>query len=135
MTSRDPGNDDSHEDIYVAVRDAFTATKRQLEDYVRKTLHRGDVPREGNGAAHGRISFIDIEQEWGWIDPDDGRQIYFHRNSVVDGMSNLQVDDEVRFSEEMGDQGPQASSVSRIGANGRHEMATHGRSARAAGHG
>jgi len=131
VSSRSPGDDGAHEDIYVAVRDAFVATKRQLEDYVRKTLHRGDIKRDGNGAPHGRVTFIDIEQEWGWIEPDDGRQIYFHRNSVLDGMNNLQVDDEVRFSEEMGDQGPQASSVSRIGAHGRHEMATHGRSARA----
>lgn len=28
--------DHSHEDVYVAVRDAFDAMKRQLEDYARK---------------------------------------------------------------------------------------------------
>jgi ribosomal subunit interface protein len=33
--------DHSHEDIYVAIRDAFDAMKRQLEDYARK--RRGDV--------------------------------------------------------------------------------------------
>jgi ribosome-associated translation inhibitor RaiA len=33
--------DRSHEDPYVAVRDAFDAARRQLEDYAR--LHRGDV--------------------------------------------------------------------------------------------
>src|SRR5262245_38162021 len=40
-----PGDDiiASHddEDAYVAVRDAFIAAKRQLEDYVDKTLRRG----------------------------------------------------------------------------------------------
>jgi ribosomal subunit interface protein len=41
-----PGNEivvnrDHHEDVYVALRDAFNAAKRQLEDYVRKI--RGDV--------------------------------------------------------------------------------------------
>ena len=33
--------DHSHEDVYVAIRDAFDAMKRQLEDYARK--RRGDV--------------------------------------------------------------------------------------------
>lgn len=34
-------NRDQHEDVYVAVRDAFDAAKRQLEDYARTI--RGDV--------------------------------------------------------------------------------------------
>lgn len=38
-------NRDHHEDVYVALRDAFDAAKRQLEDYVRIT--RGDVKNHG----------------------------------------------------------------------------------------
>jgi len=34
-------NRDHHEDVYVALRDAFDAAKRQLEDYARKI--RGDI--------------------------------------------------------------------------------------------
>jgi len=122
VSSHSPGDDGAHTDVYVAVRDAFLATKRQLEDYVRKTLHRGDVKREGNGAAHGRVTFLDVQKDWGWIEPDDGRRIYFHRNSVLGGMDNVEVGDEVRFSEGMGDKGPQASTVELIGAHGRHVM-------------
>ena len=41
-----PGNEivvnrDHHEDVYVALRDAFDAAKRKLEDYARIT--RGDI--------------------------------------------------------------------------------------------
>jgi cold shock CspA family protein/ribosome-associated translation inhibitor RaiA len=122
VTSHSVGDDGAHEDLYVAVRDAFTATKRQLEDYVRKTLRRGDIKREGIGAAHGRVSFLDVEKEWGWIEPDDGRRIYFHRNSVQGGIDGVNVGDEVRFTEELGNKGPQASTVERIGAHGRHAM-------------
>jgi cold shock CspA family protein/ribosome-associated translation inhibitor RaiA len=122
VTSHSPGDDGAHEDIYVAVRDAFAATKRQLEDYVRKSLHRGDIKREGNGAAHGRVSFLDVQKDWGWIEPDDGRRIYFHRNSVLGGIDNVNVGDEVRFTEEQGNEGPQASTVELIGAHGRHAM-------------
>jgi ribosomal subunit interface protein len=122
VTSHDPGPDQAHEDVYVALRDTFNATRRQLEDYVRKSLHRGDVPREQNGALHGRVTFIDVEREWGWIEPDDGRRIYFHSNSVLGGVDGLQVGDEVRFTEESGREGPQASTVAPIGNNGRHAM-------------
>ena len=34
-------NRDHHEDVYVALRDAFNAAKRQLEDYVHQL--RGDI--------------------------------------------------------------------------------------------
>ena len=122
VSSHHQGDNGAHEDVYVAVRDAFLATKRQLEDYVRKTLHRGDIKREGNGAAHGRVTFLDVEKEWGWIEPDDGRRIYFHRNSVIDGVDGVKVGDEVRFTEERGNEGPQASTVEKIGAHGRHAM-------------
>jgi ribosome-associated translation inhibitor RaiA len=36
VVSRDPGVDEAHEDPYVAVRDAFLAARRQLEDHLHK---------------------------------------------------------------------------------------------------
>lgn len=39
--SRDPGLDDKHEDVYVAIADAFRAARRQLQDHAR--VVRGDV--------------------------------------------------------------------------------------------
>ena len=122
VASHDPGPDGAHEDAYVALRDAFTAAKRQLEEHLRKTLQRGEQRVERQGAAHARITFIDVEKEWGWLEPDDGRRIYFHRNSVLGGVDQLRVGDEVRFTEEQGDQGPQASTVDPIGTHGRHAM-------------
>jgi cold shock CspA family protein/ribosome-associated translation inhibitor RaiA len=123
VTSHDPGPDEAHEDAYVALRDAFLAAKRQLEEYVRKTYRRGDarlVVR--NGAQHGRVTYLDVEKAWGWIEPDDGRRIYFHKNSVLGGVDQLTVGDEVRFTEEAGNEGPQASTVDPIGTHGRHAM-------------
>lgn len=40
VVSRDPGPDEAHEDVYVAVRDSFHAARRQLEDHVRHHLRR-----------------------------------------------------------------------------------------------
>lgn len=39
--NRQPGDDNTHTDVYVAIRDSFEAAVRRLEDYVRR--HRGDV--------------------------------------------------------------------------------------------
>jgi ribosomal subunit interface protein len=36
VVSRDPGVDEAHEDPYVALRDAFLAARRQIEDYMDK---------------------------------------------------------------------------------------------------
>lgn len=50
-------NHDHHEDAYVALRDAFNAARRQLEDYGR--IQRGDVKkhgREDGGAAEAPIA-------------------------------------------------------------------------------
>ena len=39
--SRDPGLDHAHEDVYVAIANAFRAARRQLQDHAR--IQRGDV--------------------------------------------------------------------------------------------
>jgi ribosome-associated translation inhibitor RaiA len=101
--------DHAHEDPYVALRDAFLAARRKLEDYERK--RRGDVKHRSE-IAHGRISELDTGRSFGRIESADGRLIYFHRNSLVGSrFEDLVTGMEVRFSEETGDLGPQASTV------------------------
>ncbi len=39
VVSRHNHGDHSHEDVYVAIRDAFKAARRQLEDHARKISH------------------------------------------------------------------------------------------------
>jgi hypothetical protein len=41
VVSRDPAEHDAYEDVYVAIRDAFDAAKRQVEDQAR--VARGAV--------------------------------------------------------------------------------------------
>jgi cold shock CspA family protein len=54
--------------------------------------------------------------DFGRIRSADGRYVYFHRNSVINAdFESLQEGDEVRFDEEAGDEGPQASTVRVIG--------------------
>jgi len=113
VANRSPSAHHAHEDVYVALRDAFKAARRQLQD--RQRIKRGDVkPHEV--PPHGRIASIDREQGSGRIATADGREVYFHRNSIVTGrFEQLEPGTEVRFSEETGEKGPQASSVHVIG--------------------
>jgi cold shock CspA family protein/ribosome-associated translation inhibitor RaiA len=99
----------SHEDVYVALRDAFRAARRQLEDYERE---RRSPAKTHVGPPLGRVCELRPERNFGRIETDDGRLIYFHRNSVREGsFEQLSIGTRVRFNEEPGDLGPQASTV------------------------
>lgn len=111
--SRNPPQDHAHEDAYVVVRDVFQALKRQLRDYVRE---RRDDPRHPDSQPHGLISEIFADKGYGFIRADDGRQIYFHKNAVLDAdFGRLRPGMDVHFAEEEGDNGPQASSMRAYG--------------------
>ena len=48
----------------------------------------------------------------GFLETADGRAVYFDRSSVVDGgFGALDVGAPVRFTEEAGEKGPQATTV------------------------
>jgi ribosomal subunit interface protein len=113
VASRDTAEHHSHEDVYVALRDAFKALRRQLQE--RAQRRRGEVkPHEA--PPHGKILAIELERNCGRIATADGREIFFHRNSVLNAAFDaLTPGTEVRFSEEAGDLGPQASTVQVVG--------------------
>ena len=99
--------------IDLSVPGKVIVVNRQLEDYVRR--HRGDV-KTHELTPHGRIVELHPESDYGRLECPDGRLVYFHRNSLLNGdLDTLEIGVEVRFAEEMGDEGPQASSVSIIG--------------------
>jgi len=103
----------SHEDVYVALRDAFDAMRRQLEDYER--VRRQDV-KHREPEASGFISELYPAEDYGRIQTQDGRSIYFHKNSVVShDFDRLNTGTEVRFVEEAGERGTQASTVKVVG--------------------
>ncbi|MGB7917202.1 MAG: HPF/RaiA family ribosome-associated protein [Rhodomicrobium sp.] len=109
VVSRESAATGAHEDVYVRIRDAFKAARRQLQDVVRK---RGGHVKEHEVAPHGVIAELHSEADYGFIASGDGREIYFHRNSVADGgFDVLHIGQEVRFSETEGDKGPQATFV------------------------
>lgn len=109
VVNRSPESAQSHEDAYVAVRNAFDAMRRQLQDAIRK--ERGFV-KIHQPATYGRVNQIFPTADYGFLITLEGREIYFHRRSVLnDAFDKLDIGSEVRFVEEAGDRGPQASNV------------------------
>jgi cold shock CspA family protein len=109
VVNREPLVDHSHEDVYVAIEDAFNAMERRVQDYIREL--RGEVKRNAR-PEHGIVARLFREEGYGFIRTGDNRDVYFHQNSVLNGAFNrLRQGMEVRFAEEQGDKGPQASTV------------------------
>ena len=112
VVSNDQHDNHAHEDAYVALRDAFDAARRQLEDYSR--VRRRQV-KSHTAPLHGVVIQLDPEGDSGIIHTADGRQVYFHRNSVIGGFERLEAGSEVRFHEGEGDDGPRATTVHIVG--------------------
>jgi len=109
--SNKPGDVNAHEDLNVAIRDAFNAMERQLKRRRRKTT--GEV-KTHEGPLQGRIAQIDHAQGFGQIIAADGQLVYFHENSVVGGaFATLKQRDPVELvvQTDESDRGPQASTV------------------------
>jgi len=97
------------EHVLVAIRDAFDAAVRQIED-VQRNL-RGQVKAHAS-ESRGRVAKFVTGGDYGFIETPEGREVYFHRNAVAEGaFDRLSVGAEVCFVEEAGEKGPQASVV------------------------
>lgn len=115
VVNRHKGDRHEHESIYVAIRDAFRAARRQLDDHARRRAGR---IKHHEAPPHGRVVNLSAEEDYGFVGMPDGQEIYFHRNSVPgEEFDKLEVGSEVRISYVEGDseKGPHATTVQRIG--------------------
>jgi ribosomal subunit interface protein len=91
-------NRDHHEDPYVALRDAFAAAKRKLEDYVHRMRHEIKT----HVVEHlGNVVRISHKEGFGFITDADGNERYFHRDNVISpNFDRLKAGSEVKFVED-----------------------------------
>src|ERR1700704_2636260 len=105
--------DERQADLSFAINDAFQHARRRLQDHVRRV--QGQV-KQHESQPMGTVKSLDASGEFGFLEAADGHEVYFHRNSVLDGAYNrLAVGTHVAFAEEMGEKGPQASTVKLLG--------------------
>lgn len=112
VIDRTPGLDERYSDLKFAIDDAFRRARRRLQDQARRM--RGQTKYHENQPM-AKVASIDPSGGFGFLETDDGQKIYFHRNSALDGMPALSVGARVTFVEEIGDKGPQASTVKLMG--------------------
>jgi cold shock CspA family protein len=111
--TRTPPADERHSDLTFAIDDAFKHARRQLQDQVRRV--QGQI-KHHQSPPTATVVRIDPSGEFGFLETSDGQEVYFHRNSVLgDGASRLQVGSRVTFVEELGEKGPQATTVKLLG--------------------
>jgi len=95
--------------LKVAIREAFHAARRRLEDHSRR--RRADV-KTHEPMHQAQVTKLFPAGSYGYIETPDGREIYFHANSVLNHrFQSLKIGSDVRFTEEQGEKGPQASTV------------------------
>ncbi len=120
---RVPGNEvvvdrDHHEDIYVALRDAFDAAGRKLEEVVR--TRRRDV-KAHVVPQHGKVARLFPDEGYGFIETADGREFYFSRDNVVEPtFDRLDTGAAVQFVEDVTGDGRQHAT--RVSAGKHHPL-------------
>lgn len=103
---------DMQNQLPAVINEAFGAIEKQLKKTAELRRHEEKV-HTSNGQPHGTVEKVFGDEGYGFIRTvEDDRQFYFHRNSVLhDDFERLTIGTEVRFTPELGDKGPQASSV------------------------
>src|SRR6516164_3734740 len=104
--SRTAQADERLADLSFAINDAFKDARRRLQGQVK----------QHESQPMGTVKNLDASGEFGFLEAADGHEVYFHRNSVLDGaFGHLAVGTHVTFAEEMGEKGPQANTVKLLG--------------------
>jgi cold shock CspA family protein len=110
VAERGPMEGNVQEQLPHVIRETFDAMERQLKALVEK--QRGEEKRHPEQMVEALIDRLIPEEDHGFLRTVDGREIYFHRNAVVNrDFDDLEVGMGVNYDEEQGAEGPQASSI------------------------
>jgi cold shock CspA family protein/ribosome-associated translation inhibitor RaiA len=110
VTVRNAGEGDLHQRLPTVVRRAFDATQRQLKKLAER--QRGKVKTHPEQAVAGFVIRLFRNGGYGFINSLEGREIYFHKNSLPAAEFNrLEIGTGVKWNEEEGENGPQATVV------------------------
>lgn len=110
VAARDPVERDLHDPLDKVIRETFHALGRQVKEVNER--QKGLMKRHPAQETGGVITKLFREQGYGFILSPEGQEIYFHRNSVLNrDFDRLMLGVGVRYVEEPGEKGPQATTV------------------------
>lgn len=109
--SRTVAQGSAQDDLVLAVNRAFSAVEKQLKKN-RDTMARVEV-KHHPPELHGEITELEPELGYGWLRADDGREVYFERDSLVSGdWDDLKPGAKMRMRVADGEKGPFATGLS-----------------------
>ena len=109
VIGRSPTENEFLEDAHAAVDRAFDEAERRLDEWEQRL--RGYV-KTHEAAPLARVTKVFGDRGFGFLENEEGVEIYFHKNSVLrEAFASLTPGVLVRYYEEAGDDGPQASTV------------------------
>jgi len=110
VINKEPGKNDMHNSLPAVIRDAFDAARKQLQKL--SAIQRNETKVHPEQEVRAIVSRLFHEEGYGFLRTINGREIYFHKNSLINGkFEELREGNGVRFFEEDGEKGPQASTV------------------------
>lgn len=120
VVTKEPGQNDQHDEIRTVLRDAFHAMERQVKETAER--RRRDVKNHAVEPT-GFVVKLFTESGYGFIKTDEGDELYFHANSVAHGeFERIAIGTQVRFVATVGDKGPQATTVQIVDKPGVRRM-------------
>lgn len=113
VTHRKSGQGEMQEGPHKLITTAFQSMERQLKKIKGKQEnHIKTNPSQTDAEQTGLVVRIFPDEGYGFIKTLNGREVYFHRNSVIhNDFDRLEIGTGVRLVQTEGDKGPQASTV------------------------
>lgn len=110
VIKRETSKGDMHDPLTKVLRDAFETAYIKLQGVAER--RRGEVKTHPEQETMAFVVKLFSKEGYGFIKTFEGREIYFHKNSVLhNDFDRLEIGTGVRFVLEKGEKGPQASTV------------------------
>ncbi len=110
VDSGEGGDGSPNDDLPGVIRGVFESALRQVKKLNER--RQDDVKEHPAQETSAVVVRLFAENGYGFLKSAAGREVFFHRNSVVnDDFDRLEVGTGVRFVEVAGEEGPQASTV------------------------
>jgi cold shock CspA family protein/ribosome-associated translation inhibitor RaiA len=113
VAERNPGEGVQYQPLEAVIRETFDAMRQQLSKLTQRQRPSDKANRyEEAQDSTAFVTKLFPDRGYGFLKTLDGREIYFHSNSVLhNDFDRLEIGTGVHFALEDGEEGPQASTV------------------------
>ena len=123
IVKREPTDNSLAEPLTTVIREAFETARRRLVKLLEQ--QQGVIKTHPQQQSLAYVTKLFKDRGYGFVETLEGREIYFHRNSVLhDDFSRLDIGTGVRYVAVDGDDGPQASTIQIVDKPGANQAVT-----------